>query len=97
VKPPTERMGQEVFRESCKSDQLTLERNFDKGKTIERWRRKVTGLTGRKPQDGGTAEIQPITWLPRSQKSLSEWNEGIDEVPQHEQREAAGQLDRNPV
>jgi hypothetical protein len=28
---------------------------------------------------------------------LVEWNEGIDDIPQDEQREAARQLDRNPA
>ena len=46
------------FREAANLILVDPRRNFDKGKTIERWRRKVTGLTGRKPQDGGTAEIQ---------------------------------------
>ena len=54
------------FREARESDQLKPDAIFDKGKTIERWRRKVTGLTGREPHDGGTAEIQCIVWLPRS-------------------------------
>ncbi len=52
----------------AEADHLKLGRNFDKGKAIERWRRKVTGLTGREPYDGGTAEIQSHGGLPRSRK-----------------------------
>ena len=40
-------------------------RDSDKGKAIERWRRKVTGLTGHLdmgPYDGGTAGIQSTAW-----------------------------------
>jgi hypothetical protein len=51
---------------------------------------------GRKPQDGGTAEIQS-QMTASVPKIIKEWNEGIDEIPQDEQREAARQLDRNPA
>jgi hypothetical protein len=40
-----------------------VRRDFDKGKAIERWRRKVTGLMGPGgPYDGGTAGIQSTAW-----------------------------------
>jgi large repetitive protein len=49
---------------------LTLDAILAKGKTIERWRRKVTSLTGREPHDGGTTEIQSTVGLPRSRNQL---------------------------
>ena len=51
---------------------------------------------GRKPQDGGTAEIQSHDCL-GPENILVEWNEGLDDIPQDEQRKAALQLDRNPA
>jgi hypothetical protein len=33
--------------------------NFDKGKTTERWRRKVTGLTGASPRTAGPPKFSP--------------------------------------
>jgi hypothetical protein len=67
------------LREARESDQLKPDAIFDKGKVIERWRRKVTGLTGHEPHDGGTAEIQSHRWLPRSRNQIDEWNEGVDD------------------
>ena len=36
------------------------DRDSEKGKATERWRRKVTGLTGDEPHGSGTAGIQLV-------------------------------------
>jgi hypothetical protein len=42
-----------------------------------------TGQTGHKAHDGGSTEVQPTAWLLRSLKSMDQWNEGVDDFPQH--------------
>src|SRR4029453_8682725 len=48
----------------------------DKGKTTERWRRKVSGLKGASPRTAGPPESSPMLGLPRSPFAITSHHGG---------------------